>query len=536
MIMDTEFKMVGVIDTFISLIWTDRYDEAGDFELLIPMDTPVLDLIKEDYYLMTDESEHVMIIEDMTITTDVEEGKRLKITGSSLETILSRRIVWNKTVFKKTYKGDTTEVDTVPLLQDAIKQLLNENLISPAMASRKLENFVFDESTDKAITKLTIEAQYRGESIYDIVSTLCKENQIGFKVTTRSSDANIFDKSRAYSSGIANETECKGVAFTVLRREEVKRIFKPSTYYTISYEAEVTYVPDPSEYKLNPAGSSNWIGFGLYSYSGYGGEFGLLVPNITEPVTVGTKYQVNRTFKTPSKIDDLNANYYMIGYARNYVSLTDSSIKVSGGVTFRNIQIVEKDPKYGAYFVFKLYSGADRTYDQIENPYVVFSPDNDNLFNSSYYRAKSAFKNVALVSGDDSEDETKADYRQPVQVGNAIGIDRREIFVDGSDISITVDDNTTLTPTQYAAHQKQRGIDTLIDHLEYEAFEGEVEATIMYKYGEDFFMGDYVQLEDEYGHQGKAYISEFIMSQDASGISMYPTFITLKEGDYDTYE
>ena len=49
-ILDTEFKMVGIIDTFISLIWTDRYNEAGDFELLLPMDIPVLDLIKEDYY------------------------------------------------------------------------------------------------------------------------------------------------------------------------------------------------------------------------------------------------------------------------------------------------------------------------------------------------------------------------------------------------------------------------------------------------------------------------------------------------------
>ena len=41
---------------------------------------------------------------------------------------------------------------------------------------------------------------------------------------------------------------------------------------------------------------------------------------------------------------------------------------------------------------------------------------------------------------------------------------------------------------------------------------------------------------DEYGHEGQAYISEFIISQDASGISAYPTFITLQEGDYDTYE
>lgn len=374
--MDTEFKMVGVIDTFISLIWTDRYNEAGDFELLLPMDTPVLNIIKEDYYLVIDESEHAMIIEDIIITTDVEEGKRLKITGYSLEKILDRRIVWDKTVFKKTYVGDTTEVDNVPLLQDAVKQLLNENIISPAMAARKINNFVFNESTDENITKLTIEAQYRGESIYDIINTLCKEHQIGFKIT-----------------------------------------------------------------------------------------------------------------------------------------LNDSN-----------------------QFVFKLYAGADRTYDQIANPYVVFSPANDNLFNSSYYRAKSSFKNVALVVGEEEEDTAGKKFQSTVIIGNELGIARREIFADGSDIPIQEDDETTLTDEQYKAHLKQRGIDTLIEHLEYEAFEGEVEATIMYKYGEDFFMGDYIQLEDEYGHEGQAYISEFIISQDASGINMYPTFITLQEGDYNTYE
>ena len=377
MVLDTEFKMVGIIDTFISLIWTDRYDEAGDFELLLPMETPVINVIKEDYYLIINESEHVMVIEDIYITTDVEEGKRLKITGSSLEKLLDRRIVWNKTVFKKTYKGDTTEVVSVPLLQDAILKLLDENVTSTAtMAARQIKNFVYEKSTDEKITKLTIEAQYRGESIYDIVSSLCKENQIGFKIT-----------------------------------------------------------------------------------------------------------------------------------------LNDSN-----------------------QFVFKLYAGADRTYDQIKNPYVLFSPMNDNLFNSTYYKSRSSFKNVALVAGEESDDETKAAYQDPVVVGNELGIARREIFADGGDISINDDDGTTLSPTQYRAHLKQRGIDTLIEHLEYEAFEGEVEATVMYKYGEDFFMGDYVQLEDEYGHEGQAYISEFIISQDSSGISMYPTFITLQEGDYDTYE
>lgn len=116
------------------------------------------------------------------------------------------------------------------------------------------------------------------------------------------------------------------------------------------------------------------------------------------------------------------------------------------------------------------------------------------------------------------------------------GITRREIFADASDVEIEEDDDTTLTVAQYRAHLRQRGIDTLIENLEYEAFEGEVEATQMYKYGEDFFMGDRVQLEDGYGHEGKAYISEFIISHDMSGVNMYPTFITIQEGEYDVDE
>lgn len=376
-VLNTSLETVGIIDEYISLIWTDRYNESGDFELLLSMNTPSYDLLKEGYYLTIDLSEHVMVIEDIYITADVEEGKRIKITGHSLEQLLDRRIVWNKTIFKKTYADENDTVGVTPLLQNAILQLLDENVTSSAkIAARQIKNFVYEKSTDETITKQTIEAQYRGENIYDIISSLCKERRIGFKIT-------------------------------------------------------------------------------------------------------------------------LNSNNQ---------------------------------------FVFKLYSGADRTYDQLENPYVVFSPENDNLFNSTYCKVKSLFKNVALVVGEESDDEAKKEYQDPVIVGNALGIDRREIFANGSDIAINEDDSTTLTVEQYKAHLKQRGIDTLIDNLEYEAFEGEVEATIMYKYDEDFFMGDIVQLEDEYGHQGKAYISEFIISQDSSGTNMYPTFISLQEGDYDTYE
>lgn len=379
-VLNTEFEAVGIIDSFVSSIWTVRYSEYGDFELTLPMDISLFDVLKEDYYLITEDSDRCMIIEDLETITDADEGECIKVTGRSLEIIIGRRVVLNKVIFEGKYDNQGNKIST-PNLQDGIEQIFNENIINPSIAARKIPNFIFERSSDEAITSLTIEAQYYGDNVYDVVATHCYENQIGFKVTL----------------------------------EE-------------NYEkADGTIVP----------------------------------------------------------------------YA----------------------------------FVFKLFAGADRTYDQFDNPYVIFSPDNDNLLSSNYYKSKSTYKNVAIVAGE--EPETESEQRTVVTFGNGLGLDRREIFSDGSDISTYVDEETELTDSQYRAHLKQRAIDLLMENTEIEVFEGEIEATIMYKYGEDFFIGDIVQLVDKYGHEGQAYISEFIISQDKTGISRYPTFITLQEGVYD---
>lgn len=61
------------------------------------------------------------------------------------------------------------------------------------------------------------------------------------------------------------------------------------------------------------------------------------------------------------------------------------------------------------------------------------------------------------------------------------------------------------------------------------AFEGEVEVTRLFKYGEDFFIGDIVQIANEYGNEGSAYISELVISNSEEGLSIYPTFKTISK-------
>lgn len=172
--------MVSVVENFSSFVWTDRYYSAGDFELYVPPTILVLTQYIPDYYIVRPDSEHVMIIDSVLLEED-DDGYSYKISGESLESILKRRILWTDTTLSGNF-------------QDAIETLLNGSIISPSIADRKIDNFVFVKSEDEAIKSLTIEeAEYsKNETIYDIIEKNCQEFEIGFKVTLTSDNKFAF--------------------------------------------------------------------------------------------------------------------------------------------------------------------------------------------------------------------------------------------------------------------------------------------------------------------------------------------------------
>jgi hypothetical protein len=166
-------------------------------------------------------------------------------------------------------------------------------------------------------------------------------------------------------------------------------------------------------------------------------------------------------------------------------------------------------------FEFELYEGTDRSYNQAANPYVVFSPEFDNLINSKYNLDSTTFANVALVAG---EGEGVARKRQ--SVGNASGLDRYEIYVEANDMSTNSEE--TISASQYETMLKERGLEKLAEATATEAFEGDVESTYAYK--TDWNIGDIVQIENEFGITATSRIIEVIEAEDASGHKIIPTF------------
>ena len=81
-----------------------------------------------------------------------------------------------------------------------------------------------------------------------------------------------------------------------------------------------------------------------------------------------------------------------------------------------------------------------------------------------------------------------------------------------------------LTDNEYVELLIQKGKEKLANYILVDSFEGEAEAERMFVYGKDFFIGDVVQIANDYGIESKSRIVELVISQDENGTRKYPTF------------
>ena len=112
-ILDSDFNALGVIDEFLSCIWTERYSKAGDFEMFCPVNDKTTSLLYRpaddltDRYAMIRDSDTYMVIENVLLTTDSEDGDRYTVTGRSIESVPDRRVIWDR------YFAENVPISTV---------------------------------------------------------------------------------------------------------------------------------------------------------------------------------------------------------------------------------------------------------------------------------------------------------------------------------------------------------------------------------------------------------------------------------------
>lgn len=171
-VLDSSAQILDMIDAFESNIWTVQYFDTNDFELVVPATDKNIDLLQKDRLLCRDKDrdggtwQNVMIIENIKIVADWEDGNQMTVSGRGLKSIVGRRVIWKQTNL-------TGKVET------GIRQIITENIISPDDEKRKIDNFILDEPA--GITD-TFDIQAMGEDLDEWVTSTCQTYGIGWDV------------------------------------------------------------------------------------------------------------------------------------------------------------------------------------------------------------------------------------------------------------------------------------------------------------------------------------------------------------------
>lgn len=244
---------INEIDTYTSIIWTDRYSKEGDFELRVPCTDFNYKVFNESRYLTIDKSDRVMVLESRNIKTEVDKSDEYIIKGRSAETLLDRRVIMGSMTFgiaphdeetnqnasqnyavddfmiwygalckviKNINAGDelilyeerkgnlykanirpttsTEEASLTQPIEDIVAALLNANVINPTDPTRRFTRpaWRYVYSDDPKVKEIKMAASFANTNLYDAISSLLVGAGMGCKVVynedTETMDFSIF--------------------------------------------------------------------------------------------------------------------------------------------------------------------------------------------------------------------------------------------------------------------------------------------------------------------------------------------------------
>jgi hypothetical protein len=176
------FVQDKVVDTASSVIWCERYQKPGEFELQMRATPELLRYFIENEVLLTrTDTDRVMLPERMVLKTSAESGDTLTISGKSGEGIPGRRTITQDTTMHRHPNGAAL-----------LYYLMQENIASywyyhtdarhPGSGQFRYMPFFVVGNVVELPDDVDIRAQPFGENLGTFTETVCSACDIGFRV------------------------------------------------------------------------------------------------------------------------------------------------------------------------------------------------------------------------------------------------------------------------------------------------------------------------------------------------------------------
>lgn len=229
--LDKNREVVGIIDIAKSTQWRERYYVTGTFEVYVPVNDVVLNIVNQSYFIARNDSKYVGIIKHIENEDDIDNGNFLIIQGKMAEDLIGRRIIRNITYLNTT-------------LFAICYNLLQANILNPVLQ-------VGETVSPRKMSCLNTSV------INELKSNPTLETQATFENNLLTF---IVDLLKAYNSSIRLELDESGM-FDIVIYEGTDRSYNQSSNAYVVFSKEFDNLIS-SNYKFNSDSETNAIYIG----------------------------------------------------------------------------------------------------------------------------------------------------------------------------------------------------------------------------------------------------------------------------------
>jgi hypothetical protein len=527
---------VEVIDKFESLIWTERFQEYGEFELVLYSTRSLRTLLTYGTRISINKSNRIMVIQEIENKTQTDGTKTLIVKGYSLEKILDDRIATydlSNKVLDSLYKGTVTFNATYDYLDTTSAHDLKDGdevyfKSSVALIGKFVGN-ISNYSITSNYFRLNKHGINNGDKIYVKIAsggTLpggVTSGQMYYAIATDSDLLQLAATATDAVNGVAidftgTSSGAHGIylALNDLQTYYVIKVndtrLKLAETYEAAFSANIEYAPldlfgtVTGVNKLYYLHKETWRikGNPRQVLEGIFNKFCVQPYNIND--TIG-EYVEGSLYSNNGDLPEISTEYTLDLKVSSVYTVIKQLCEI-WDFGFR----ITRAPQHNSIY-FNIYSGSNRTMSGTSP--VIFDINLENLVNETEYLSTKNYKNTAYVYSKYGSTVVYSDSAD----ASTTGFDKKIIYVDATDID-------TYPGTELENLLQQRGREVLNAHKTIIAFDGETSRNNEYIYELDYFLGDLVEVKDFDGNSNIKRVTEQIFTDDRDGERSFPTLST----------
>ena len=170
-IYDKQFNKIEYTDDFVSLIWTDRYNDIGEFELVLPINSNVANIYKNGFFIKRNDRENICYVESIEQSYESLTGSKIKITGRDTVNIINQRAIYNS------HQYNDKAADEI------ISEIFQENISFPTNSLRGIAQIHDLSVNDNALYDLyeKIDFETGHDQVLDKIIDILKHCKLGIR-------------------------------------------------------------------------------------------------------------------------------------------------------------------------------------------------------------------------------------------------------------------------------------------------------------------------------------------------------------------